>query len=167
MGEIITLRTHHLGEIYEIFAVLLSKDNSNKGIITNLIKMKVDDYLGSESYPEETSKKLHDVLNAFFFGDIFVVFEEGPDVICNAGCLLFNKQMIVESDNDHVKIAKTMTIMALCENKTPKEDVRMEEIFGLEKGRKYKKIELEEKIKKVFQKHKKIYWKRLIENESN
>lgn len=162
MNEIMYLRAHHLGEIYDIFAGLLSSGiKSNKKIITNLISRRIDDL--SSCYPKETLIKLQDILSEFFFNEtIAVIFKKGPDIICDSGCLSFNKESIANAESEHVKIAKITTIIKLCESDNPKEDVLIEEIFDLELGRQYGKVELESKMTKVFQKHKKIYWKRLI-----
>lgn len=164
MNDIITLRTHHLGEIYDIFAGLLSLGvKSNKNTISVLIDRRIDDL---SCYPKETLAKLKDILSKFFFSEtIIFVFQKGPDIICNFGCLAFNKELIANEESKHVKIVKIETIIKLCENNNPKEDVLMEKVFGLELGREYGKVELESAMTKVFQRHKKIYWKRLI-NES-
>lgn len=161
MNEIIELRAHHLGEMYDIFAGLLSLGvKSNEKIITNLISRRIDDL--SSCYPKETLIKLRDILSKFFFSDtITIVFKKGPDIICESGCLSFNKESIANAESEHVKIAKITTIIKLCESNNPKEDVVMEEIFDLELGREYRKVELESKMIKVFKRHKKIYWKRL------
>lgn len=161
MNKLITLRTHHLGEIYDIFAGLLSLGvKINQNTISVLIDRRIYDLT---CYPKETLAKLKDILSKFFFNeDIIFVFQKGPDIICNSGCLSFNKELIANEENELVKTARITTIIKLCENNNPKEDVMMEEIFDLEIGRKYEKIDLESKMTKVFQKHKKIYWKRLI-----
>lgn len=161
MNEIITLRAHHLGEIYDIFAGLLSLGvKSNKNTISILIDRRINDL---SCYPKETLAKLQDILLNFFFSDsVIVVFEKGPDVICNSGCLSFNKELIASVDSKQLKIAKIATIVGLCENHDPKEDALMTDIFDLELGKQYKKGELESKMTQVFKKHRKIYWKRLI-----
>ncbi|KKR45704.1 MAG: hypothetical protein UT90_C0003G0013 [Parcubacteria group bacterium GW2011_GWA1_40_21] len=162
MDKTIMLRPHHFGEIYEIFAGWLSTKSSEK-YIDSLIKRKIDFFVSSTNYPQETINKLKDILLNFFSNDdILVVFKKGPDSICNSGCLLFNKESIASADSECVKIAKMMTIAELCEKENPKEDVLMEEIFEIEIGKKYRKEELKSKMIHVFQKYRKIYWKRLI-----
>ena len=161
MNEIITLRAHHLGEIYDIFAGLLSLGvKTNKNTISILIDRRIDDL---NYYPKETLAKLKDILSKFFFSEnIIFVFKKGPDIICDSGCLSFNKKLIANAENEHVKITKIATIVGLCENENPKEDVLIAEIFDLELGKQYIKEELESKMTQVFKKNKKIYWKRLI-----
>lgn len=141
MDEMITLRPHHLTEIYDIFVAVLSCDmfEPSKEYINNLIADKIGFLNSNTNYPKETIKKLHSILSKFFFDDAVIVFKKGPDDICNAGCLSFKK------------------ILELCENKNAREDVVVTEIFGIEM-KEYKKEELWFKMTKVFQERGEIQW---------
>ena len=137
--DVIRLRAHHLGVIYNIVA---GGEDAMGTLHCNLV---------SEGYPSSTVATSMALLEQVFSGTCDIEIVEGPDVICNSGCLKMMK-------NDPGR----SLFVSHCISKDADADMAMMDIFDVVPGERYGSNVLIAKARALWQKHQVTRWQELL-----
>lgn len=130
--SLLELRGHHLGIVYNILAEFKKKAWTRKDI-----EKKLSSYIQTVLYPRNVLQTAYGVPHGYywrlFFGKSKILIVEGPDPICESGCIQVRQR---PSPNIASSVAKEIDkeTNKICLNKFAKEDLLMLKIFSYSVG---------------------------------
>ena len=143
--DVIRLRAHHLGVIYNIVA---GGEDAMVTLHCNLV---------SEGYPSSSIATVMALLEQVFSGTCDVEIVEGPDVVCTSGCL---KMVEMEESENSFYLS---SLVYHCLNKRAGTDTIMMRIFDVVSGKRYSSNVVIAKARALWQKHQFTVWQDLID----
>lgn len=130
--EIIELRGHHLGIVYDMMAIM-EFDNVKSFDEAAFIYLK----RGYDAlYPVATIHNTKGIMYRIFFEKCFIKIVAGPDCICNSGCLRELQEEVVRTEIsfDLFKLSVKAMKIGFCDNSKAKMDLKTLDIFNLKVG---------------------------------